>query len=558
MSSNRLIFGSIVILSDDAPLLRREPDQPEKDAPKPSGITTVPAGIAAIPASTNRSLNLDEALAFLAEKFREVAAEIKALPAESFPDDFAVVELILQPGRLNADNYPRHFFQGLNLTVLSSRYVKRRLRHLQGQSPEQPERPESSRDCLALHLAGRKSDLAEAARKIAHLEPKAFSQMAFLEGVLLPSPEQKVKACGVSAADCFETVLSLLPGRDDSFPCSQFRQYAESLGFQVLDHHREIVKNTAFIPVRGPRAALVKLAEFAFVRQILDVPKMRPFRPFNPLRSLQPESASAARPDESEPEVPPAQTSPEKPPAAGAATAPFSLPPLPENLPDLGVAILDGGLPPEHPLDKALKAYVKVNPEADDDPGSPEHGLAVTSAFLCGSLPRQGQAQCPYSKVTAVRVLDAESADDAVDTFYKTLRNVKKTLETGKYKFVNLSLGPDVVVQDEHIHVWTSVIDEQAYRKGLFVTVAAGNNGLSRLDGVSPERMLSARIQVPSDAVNVLSVGALDRQSDDWRRSYFSAIGPGRKPTVMKPDLVSFGGGDDEPFLVLAPSGEIQ
>jgi hypothetical protein len=26
----------------------------------------------------------------------------------------------------------------------------------------------------------------------------------------------------------------------------------------------------------------------------------------------------------------------------------------------------------------------------------------------------------------------------------------------------------------------------------------------------------------------------------------------------MKPDLVSFGGGDDEPFLVLAPSGEIQ
>ncbi|HFM3630020.1 TPA: S8 family serine peptidase [Escherichia coli] len=64
--------------------------------------------------------------------------------------------------------------------------------------------------------------------------------------------------------------------------------------------------------------------------------------------------------------------------------------------------------------------------------------------------------------------------------------------------------------------------------------------------------MYEARIQVPADCVNALAVGACDTVNDtEWKRAPYSAIGPGRSPGVMKPDLVAFGGDTDEYFHVL-------
>ena len=59
-----------------------------------------------------------------------------------------------------------------------------------------------------------------------------------------------------------------------------------------------------------------------------------------------------------------------------------------------------------------------------------------------------------------------------------------------------------------------------------------------------------ARIQVPSDCVNGLSVGAANTKHADWCRAPYSSWGPGRSPGVIKPDVVQFGGVETEPFLV--------
>ena len=59
-----------------------------------------------------------------------------------------------------------------------------------------------------------------------------------------------------------------------------------------------------------------------------------------------------------------------------------------------------------------------------------------------------------------------------------------------------------------------------------------------------------ARIQVPSDCVNGLSVGAANTTHADWCRAPYSSWGPGRSPGVVKPDLVQFGGIDTQPFVV--------
>ena len=63
----------------------------------------------------------------------------------------------------------------------------------------------------------------------------------------------------------------------------------------------------------------------------------------------------------------------------------------------------------------------------------------------------------------------------------------------------------------------------------------------------------NARIQVPSDCVNALAVGAANSAGGTWARASYSAIGPGRSPGVVKPDMLAFGGSPQEYFHVVAP-----
>jgi hypothetical protein len=53
---------------------------------------------------------------------------------------------------------------------------------------------------------------------------------------------------------------------------------------------------------------------------------------------------------------------------------------------------------------------------------------------------------------------------------------------------------------------------------------------------------------VPSDAVNALAVGSSTGTGAGWQRAAYSAIGPGRSPGRIKPDLLSFGGSPAEYF----------
>ncbi|WP_404873279.1 S8 family serine peptidase, partial [Klebsiella pneumoniae] len=81
------------------------------------------------------------------------------------------------------------------------------------------------------------------------------------------------------------------------------------------------------------------------------------------------------------------------------------------------------------------------------------------------------------------------------------------------------------------------MIDDLLSDGETLMTIAVGNNG--EMDKESG----NARIQVPADSVNGLSIGAANStDSNKWARSSYSAMGPGRSPGVIKPDLVTFGG----------------
>lgn len=128
---------------------------------------------------------------------------------------------------------------------------------------------------------------------------------------------------------------------------------------------------------------------------------------------------------------------------------------------------------------------------------------------------------------------------------------VEQVLLSRQYQFINLSLGPDLPIEDTDVHAWTSVIDDLLSDGDTLMTVAIGNNGhLDRASG-------NARVQVPSDCVNALAVGAANGTEADWARAPYSAIGPGRSPGVVKPDLMAFGGNAGNYFHVLSPGKKV-
>ncbi|MCH3917279.1 MAG: S8 family peptidase [Spirochaetia bacterium] len=171
--------------------------------------------------------------------------------------------------------------------------------------------------------------------------------------------------------------------------------------------------------------------------------------------------------------------------------------------------------------------------------------MEVSSAFLFGPISPGNAIMSPYAPITHIRILDKLSNNESPLVSYRTLGMIQDVLLSRQYEFVNLSIGPDLPIDDHEIHAWTSVIDDALANGKTFMTIAVGNNGeADRSSG-------NARIEVPSDCVNAVSVGASDSTDSKWKKASYSAIGPGRQPGIVKPDLVAFGGSPQEYFHTL-------
>ncbi len=295
-----------------------------------------------------------------------------------------------------------------------------------------------------------------------------------------------------------------------------FSKYVESLGGEVLDDHRVDARGLTFVPVRIAPEASAAMADFSYVRVARGMPQLRPYRP------------------------PTVRT------VDGFVVA---IPSLEVQSTDAHAVIFDGGIPEAF---RALlaPAVTLIEPAGIGEPVASleAHGMAVTSAFLFGSL-RQGEAPPPpICPVTHVRVLDKATGTDRDVLYLDVLNRIIDHLDThgDEYRFINISLGPDLAVEDDQVTAWTALLDERLAGGTQFATVAVGNSGeLDRDAGL-------CRIQPPADGVNLISVGACTHAGTGWRRADYSSVGPGRTPGRVKPDGVAFGGCDDEPFYVLA------
>ncbi|WP_081922616.1 S8 family peptidase [Janthinobacterium sp. RA13] len=451
----------------------------------------------------------------LQPQLKSASQALDNLPAEACPLDFGVALLTLNPAYIARSYFPVALLRAVGLESIGSRAVK-----ITPEAWTKKGVPTES-STTQLFIAGKRSVFRSLPEWISHTEQESDEALdiAHIEEFKVFSPEARVRDYGSKKERFFEIGLHLLQSDSSTFIQRAFVKYATELDVKLHDDLSFRAGSLWFVPAEGSRRSVELLAQFTFVRIIRPMPKLRGIRPITRTSNISITcQLPTAQPLSSEPRV----------------------------------AILDGGLPSQHPISPWVKAYHRLDPKADDDMEANEHGLAVTSAFLFGPLPPNGIAERPYSYVDNIRVLDDDSHTEDSLEMYRTLGFVEQVLLSRQYEFINLSLGPDLPIEDSDVHAWTAVIDDLLGDGDTFMTIAVGNNGEhDRESG-------NARVQVPSDCVNGVAVGAADSTNAQWARAAYSAIGPGRSPGVMKPDLLAFGGESSEYFHVLTPSNRIR
>lgn len=458
-----------------------------------------------------RPYTLAQARAHLLPQILQAVREVNELPDDACPGDLAVAKLDLHPTFIAKSYFPKGFLRDAGLTSLGSKTILKRPRtEVRKTAPEVSESTQ-------LLVAGTRETFARLPGVIAGLEELTQPALQFAEiedfGVMNAADRMR-EGTPEAAKDVFEVGLHVWPDASLALTQQAFIAYARQCEFQVHADLAIPVGGMLFLPVRGDSRQLPALARFSLMRVVRPMPPLRSFRPF--LRAT-PLSVSFAMP----------------------TSEPLSSEPT--------VAVLDGGLPDAHVLTPFVNNYVKSDPKAADVPDYLGHGLGVTSALLFGPVEPGQAAARPYSYVDHYRVLDAHTKHEDHLELYRTLGHIEEVLLTGQYQFVNLSLGPELPMEDTDVHAWTALIDDLLSDGETLLTVAAGNNG------EQPDLGGLNRIQVPADSVNSLSVGACTTTGKDWKRAAYSARGPGRSPGRRKPDVVSFGGCPKEYFHIAAP-----
>lgn len=451
---------------------------------------------------------LDEVVERLQPQLIKVNEELASLSEALCPRDYSVAKLTLHPSYIAKGHYPKKLLREMGVRSIGSKAVE--VKPDRWARVGEPEKSPST----SLFVAGKREAFVDFEKKLLGYLSDSYATDDLMKvwSIESVSPVSKLKGNKSSRPGYFEVGIQLIPDGSSDFIKKSFIAYARDLEFEVREDLSLDISNLWFIPVSGEASRALDLARHSFVRVVRPIPPLRSFRPL--VRSL---------------------------PGSSAAKLPTT-PPLAS---DVRVAILDGGLPASHAIGPWLNEYRLSDPSAVDCSGGPSHGLGVTSAFLFGPFPHETDAPRPYSFVDHYRVLDSEIKGEDPLELYRTLTHIEDVLISRQYEFINISLGPDLPIDDDEIHPWTSLLDSYLADGETFLTIAAGNNGEGdEVTGLN-------RIQVPSDCVNAIAVGASDRTSTEWGRARYSAIGPGRAPGRVKPDLLAFGGSHNQYFHVL-------
>lgn len=447
--------------------------------------------------------DFEEAIQRLGPEAVQLTSALDELPAGACPEDEAVAVLTLHPQSLAKSYHPKRLLEQYNLRQVGSRPVQ--------VLPEKWTRqgdPEPSHS-TELYVAGSRASFSRWAEDFTESPLRINEAIRRIEEIHAPSPDHRLRNLGEAEPShgglLVELIIHAAP--TDDYILEAFERYAATVGVDAKLDRRVFAGGLCFLPAEGSAAELRDLARFAFLRTA---------RPLSRLRGVPVVERSTPMP----------------------ALPPALLPSQDAIDSDIRVAVFDGGLPDDSPLATWVQA-IELPGVGAKVPELEAHGHDVSSALLFGSLTPGEGAPRPFARVDHYRVLDEDARDDPFE-LYDVLQRIDSVLSEKKYDFANLSIGPYMCVEDDDIHPWTALLDSHLASGQTLVSIAAGNNGED----------IERRIQVPSDSVNGFTLGAADSVKSGWQRAAYSAVGPGRAPGFVKPDVLDFGGSLTEPFIV--------
>ena len=231
----------------------------------------------------------------------------------------------------------------------------------------------------------------------------------------------------------------------------------------------------------------------------------------------------------------------------GATHFPAPPPPVSKTRSTIKVGMFDGGVDVSLPHlqghveeDQALSIKTKPNSLAR------AHGTAVAGVILYGPMNDWDTKQPlppPSVSVVSVRCLPTTNPRDA--DLYESIDIIEAAVpRRPDVSFWNIAFGPRGAYRDDNISRFTYVLDNLARERKVEPVVAVGNDGEAGAD--------LNKIQAPSDLVNGMGIGAFTRRQGKIVHAPYSCRGQGRECAKNKPDLVAFGGCDQNPIHLLS------
>jgi hypothetical protein len=445
---------------------------------------------------------VDEARDRLVPLITSTAEAFSDLPDDACPNNEAVAIITLHPQALSKSAFPGRLLREVGLETIGSRPAR--------VTPDQWTRKgdPTELESTALFVAGDRGAFARWASGLGswNERTRGSDDLAKIENVRAANADDRIQDMPEEIdAPLLEIALHCGPNNDAVLDA--FGAYAKRLGMEPDFDRRLYAGQLCFLPMRGVRNELPELGKFAFLRVARLMPSLRPVAPM--LRAVLPRPFAIKLPD-SEPVDP-----------------------------GLRAAVFDGGVT----VGSSLARWIDSHDAGDVGAAVPaylRHGSNVSSALLFGHVSDGVALPAPFGKVDHFRVLDETSARD--EDLFDVLTRVRDVIQSNTHQFINLSIGPEIPIDDDEVHTWTSVLDDLLSDGDRLLTVAAGNGG----DRDAALRY--DRVQVPSDSVNAMAIGSADCLEPEWSRAWYSSTGPGRSPGLVKPDALAFGGVEQMPF----------
>lgn len=449
---------------------------------------------------------LNEQVERVSEMLDELIGDIGETPTDALADGQAVAALTLHPQYVARSGFPEHLLSEYSFRLIGSKPLKSKPKA--GRGSQNNEGVAST----LLYVAGTEANFQRFKRSLSSITEgsKVGDDIVKIENLESLKPSDRLLGEFDKKGNLLEVILHFDSAIDLDWE-SDFQKFAKKSKIKLDMARSYQSRGLLFLSAEGNEESAKELAKFSFVRAIRKMPVLRTVSRPQMLRSTGLHRISI--------------------PVEKALDETFK------------IAVFDGGLPGNHPFGLWAK---NIEPSGSFRIGAPipyylDHGQAVTSALLFGSI-QTGALERPYAEIDHYRVLGDQVNDS---NLYEVMLYVDNILSQTSYPLVSFSIGPDQIAGDDEVTAWTSMLDDHLGDGDILAAVAVGNDG----DSAWPKN----RIQVPSDSVNALAVGAADTSSTDWRRAPYSSVGPGRSPGLVKPDLVSFGGSQEESFKFIFP-----